>query len=175
MNLMKKILLTTWYWIKSIILNLGRFFVRYPVAVISTVVIVIFVVILAVFGKTIQIGGLLGKIWGTKPDDLEIKNKPPSDRKDSNGVTIPVGESDEKGWVQAPVTADIKKPGIFDNPNVVTVIHPDKGETKIPLPIGVKNSDVKEVIEIHPDIYEVKRNDKGVDVKDILGILEKKK
>lgn len=171
MNFLKAV----WEWIKVAVAVIYKFILQYPVAVILTIVIVLGAAFLMMFGHTIQIGGLLGKLWGKKSQLPDIKTTVPSDRKDEDGKPIPIGESDDKGWVQAPVTTDIKEPGLFSNPGVVTVVHPEKGEVKIPLPTGVKNSDIKEVVEIRPDVYEVKRNDKGVDTKEVLDILGVKK
>lgn len=145
--------------------------IRYPVATVLTVLTVTVAMFLAFFGKTIQVGGLLGKLWGKKDPAKSSRNDVAPDRVDGAGKPIQPGQSDDHGWVQAPVTTDIKKPGIFDDPDTVTVIHPDRGEVKIPLPTGVKNSDVKEVTEIRPNVYEVRRNDGGVDAKEVLSIL----
>jgi hypothetical protein len=147
------------------------FMIRYPVATILTIFTVVVAVILAFFGRTIQIGGLLGKLWGKKGPVKSSRNEIAPGRVDESGSPIQPGKSDAGGWVQAPVSTDIKDPGIFDDPNVVTVVHPEKGDVKIPLPTGVKNSDVKEVVEIRPDVYEVRRNDNGVDTKEVLAIL----
>lgn len=164
-----------WDWIKKAATAAYKFMLQYPVAVVLTLVIVVGAGFLMMFGHTVQIGGILGKLWGKKPQLPDIKSTVPSDRKDEDGKSIPIGESDDKGWVQAPVTTEIKEPGLFSNPGVVTVVHPEKGEVKISLPTGVKNSDVREVVEIRPDVYEVKRNDKGVDTKEVLDILGVKK
>ncbi len=160
-----------WEFIKSLFSHLGRFILRYPIATIVTILLVAGAIFFAVFGKTFQIGGLLSKLWGATSKLPDVKNIPPDGRKDANGQVIPEGQSDDKGWVQQPITTDIKQPGIFDNPNVVTVIHPDKGEVQIPLPTGVQNKDVQQVTEIQPDIYEVHSNDQGVDTKNVLQIL----
>lgn len=160
-----------WSAMRWVATKLLALVIRYPVATVLTVLTVSVAVFLAFFGKTIQIGGLLGKFWGKKEPKKDRRNEVTPGRVDESGKPIQPGQSDDQGWVQAPVTTDIKEPGIFDDPGTVTVIHPEKGEVEIPLPTGVKNSDVKEVTEIRPDVYEVRRNDKGVDTKEVLSIL----
>lgn len=153
-----------WSFIKAGVGKIFTLFLRYPMATIFTIVLVVIAIFLYAYGKTFQIGGLLGKIWGT---DLN-KNKQiaretvPVDRIDDAGKPIQPGDSDTGGYVQAPVSTEIKDPGILSNPTVVTIIDPERGEITIPLPTGVKNGDVKEVIRVSPTVYEVKCNDGGV-------------
>lgn len=150
------------------------FTLKYPVAVIGTLLLVALAIFLAVFGQKVQIGGLLGLLWGKKDDtDPNVRVLPPPDRVDKDGKPIPAGESDDKGWTQAPVNVEIKEPGIFSDPHVITVTHPDKGDVKIPLPEGVKSKDVKQVVEVAPNVYQVRNNDKGVDAGKLLEDLEK--
>lgn len=158
-------------YVKAFFRRLYEIALKYPLAVAGTVVLVAAAVFCAVGGKTLQIGGLLGSLWGKKPGP-DVRNLPPPNRKDENGNLIPPGTPDDKGWVQAPVNLDIKSPGIFSDPNKVVIVHPDKGEVEITLPTGVKNSDVKSVVEVSPDIYQVRNNDKGVDVDHLLEILK---
>jgi len=159
---------------KAFFQKVWAFTLKYPFAVVGTVLLVALAVTLAVFGQKLQIGGLLGLLWGKKDDtDPNIKVLPPPDRVDKDGKPIPAGESDDKGWTQAPVNVVLKDPGIFSDPNVLVIQHPDKGEVKIPLPTGVKNSDVKQVVEVAPNVYQLSNNDKGVDAKGLLEDLEK--
>lgn len=158
-----------WKWIKKI----ANFTLRYPFAVAATVLIVVGAIFLKGFGANFQIGGLLGKLWGTKKPD--VRNVPPEERKDKDGEPIPVGESDDKGFVQAPATKTIKKPGLFSDPDAVVIVEPDGKKKKIPLPKGVKNSSVKEVVEIKPNIYEVKNNDSSnVNTTSLIEMLDSK-
>ena len=159
-----------WEYVKAFFRSLGKWVVRYPIAAAVTIVVVLVAVLALVSGKKFQLGGLLGKLWGTKPKDNK-RGIPPKDRVDEDGKVIQPGESDEKGFVQAPAIKGIKEQGLFDDPNTVTVVHPEKGEVTIDLPKGVKNKDVKEVIEIEPDVYEVRNNDDGVDTDELLNIL----
>lgn len=156
-------------YLKRLGASIWAFTLKYPLAIAVTAAVVVGAFFLALSGKQIQIGGILGKLWGRKEPDL--RGVPPQDRKDADGKTIQPGESDDKGFVQAPVAVAIKDQGIFGDPKTVTVVHPDKGEVTILLPTGVKNKDVKEVIEVTPDVYEVKNHDHGVDTADVLKTL----
>lgn len=158
-------------YVKAFFRRLYEIALKYPLAVAGTVVLVAAAVFCAMGGKTLQIGGLLGSLWGKKPGP-DVRTLPPPDRKDDQGKPILPGQSDDKGWVQAPVSLDVKNPGIFSDPKKIVVVHPEKGEVEIPLPIGVKNSDVKSVIEVSPNVYQVRNNDHGVDVDSLLEVLK---
>lgn len=156
-------------WLKAITKSIGRAFIRYPLASAATVALVIGAVFLALFGKNVQIGGLLEKLWGKTPKKPDVRVIPPPKRVDDTGKPIIPGESDDKGWVQAPVVVPIKPPSILSNPDTIVVNHPEKGEVTIPLPVGVKNSDVKQIIEVQPNAYQVVNHDKpSVDTKKLL-------
>lgn len=161
-------------WAKSFFYSIGNFFIRYPLATALTLLLVIGAIILAGFGHQVQLGGILGKLWGKKDDggDKPIVT-PPLNRVDGNGQPIEPGQSDDKGWVQAPTVLPIKPPSILSDPNAVVVVNPDGRETKIPLPKGVQNTDVKEVVLVSPNVYQVANHDKGVDAKKLLEDLEK--
>ena len=160
-----------WEYVKSFFGSLGKWVVRYPLAAAATVILIVGAVLMLAMGKKFQLGGLLGRLWGKEKKNL--RGVPPEDRVDKDGNPIKPGESDDKGYVQAPIS-DIKKPGLLDDPKTVTVIHPEKGEIVIDLPEGVKNEDVKEVVEIEPDVYEVRNNDTGADTDELLDILGEK-
>lgn len=134
--------------------------VHHPLALAATVLLVLAAVACLIGGKTFQIGGLLQKLWGAKVPDA--RGVPPASRTGADGKPVEPGQSDDKGFVQAPVSTQIVAPGIFSNPDTITVVHPDKGEVTISLPTGVKNTDVKEVTEVDENVYEVKNNDTGV-------------
>lgn len=154
--------------------RIWTFTLKYPFAVIGTVLLVALAVFLAVFGHKMQIGGLLGLLWGKKDEtDPNVRVLPPPDRVDKDGKPIPAGESDDGGWTQAPINMPIAEPGIFSDPKVIVIDHPEKGEMKIPLPEGVKSEDVKQVVEVSPNVYQVRNNDKGVDAGKLLEDLEK--
>lgn len=161
---------------KSFFQKVFDFVLRYPFAVIGTILVVVFAVIVVfIFRQEIQIGGILGWLWGKKIElDSNIKVLPPINRVDNDGKPIAAGDSDKGGWTQAPINTEIKEPWIFSNPKVIVVTHPDKGEVKIPLPDGVINKDVKQVTEVAPDIYQLTNNDKSsVDAAQLLKDLDK--
>jgi hypothetical protein len=161
-----------WTWIVEIVKSIGNLILRYPLASALTILLVVGAVFLSAFGQRIQIGGILGKLWGKKKPD--VRNVPPEDRVTSDGKIIQPGESDDKGFVQTPATKTIKNPGLFSDPNSVVIVESDGKKKEIPLPTGVKNKDVKEVTEISPNVYEVKNNDKGTDMTSLIELLEKK-
>jgi len=127
--------------------------------------------------KNIQIGGLLGKLFGKKDPQnraIDVANTVPKDRIDSNGKLISQGTPDSQGIIQA-VIVPIKDPGLFSNPSTVTFTPP--GETKakeIALPDGVKAKDVHQVIIVQPDKFVVTVKDSsGVTPKHVDDLLKK--
>ncbi len=159
-----------WGYVGSLFRSIGRWCVRYPIAAVISVIVMVVAIVFIVAGKDIQIGGLLGKLFGKEPGP-NARGVPPKERVRENGTTILPGESDNKGFVQSPALKTIKTPGLFDDPKTITVVHPEKGDIKIDLPEGVKNEDVKEVVEIEADVYEVRNNDSGADVSTLLDVL----
>ena len=139
-----------WKWVK-----------KYVLAPLPILIIVLVAIVLIVLGvKDIQIGGLIGKLLGR--DDgpggkkaVDKANTVPADRVDKDGNIIPIGKPDSKGMTQAKVVT-IKKPGLFDDPDKVTIDDPDKGEpVVVKLPDGVKAKDVDKVVIVKPEVYAV--------------------
>lgn len=159
-------------YFKALSKRLYELMVEYPLAVAAAILLIIGAIAMALAGHDVQIGGLLEKLFGKKKTDPNIRVIPPSGRIDVNGDLVPLGESDKKGYVQAPINTKIVAPGVFSNPDTIVVVHPNKGEITIPLPVGVKNKDVSEVIEVQPNVYEIKNNDKGVDTSELEEILK---
>jgi hypothetical protein len=151
------------------------FLIKYPYAIAATIAVVIFAVFAAIFKQDMQIGGILDKLWGRKrKSDHDVRAVPPKDRIDDKGNPIEPGDSDKDGWVQAP-EIPIKKPSIFDSPDTIKIIHPEKGEIEVKLPEGVKNKDVAKVVIIAPNIIEVRNKDKPkIDVDKLLEDLRRK-
>ena len=147
-------------YFRALIKSIGKLLIRYPLAAVASIFVIIGGILLVFMGKDIQIGGVLGKFFGSNKTKNE-RGVIPIERVDKNGQPLQPGKSDNLGYVQAPVYNNIKKPGFFDNPHTVTIIHPNKRKVIINLPEGVKNKDVKEVVEIKPHIYEIKNNDKN--------------
>jgi hypothetical protein len=168
---MKAFFLSALSRLKAFFKGVLTYVVHHPLAMAATVFLVVAAAACLIGGKTFQIGGLLQKLWGTKP--VDGRGVPPASRTGADGKPIEPGQSDDKGFVQAPVSTQIVAPGIFSNPDTVTVVHPDKGQVTVSLPTGVKNTDVKEVTEVSPDVYEVKNNDTGVKSATVGDLLDK--
>lgn len=135
------------------------------------VVLILGAVLLASMGfKELQIGGLLGKVLGRKPEDeapekgsIELANSIDKDRLAPNGKLIQPGTPDSTGQTQA-IVVPIKDPGLFSDPKKVVFVPP--GETQpveVVLPDGVTNNDVEAVVVVKPHIV-------AVTVKDTSGI-----
>jgi hypothetical protein len=142
---------TAWAWIK-----------RYLLAPLPALIIVAVALLLVAVGfKNIQIGGLLGKLFG-KPDGkkaIDVANSVPDHRVDANGNLIPVGTPDAQGITQA-VVVPIQTGGLFSDPTVVKVTPPgsDK-EVVVHLPTGVTSSDVHQVVIVSPEVVAVTTKD----------------
>lgn len=159
-------------YLKALFKRIYELMVKYPLAVAAAVLLAVGAIVMALAGHDVQIGGLLEKLFGKKKTNPNIRVLPPPNRVDSSGDPILPGESDDKGYVQAPVSTKIVEPGVFSNSDEIVVIHPEKGEVVIPLPIGVKNKDVAEVVEVEPNVYQIKNNDNGVDTSELRDILK---
>lgn len=145
--------------------KLYAYAIRYPLATALTVLLFIGTIVILATGKKIQIGGILGLIWGKEnPATPDVKLLPPTKRVDETGKPIVPGTSDSKGYVQVQNQIPIEPPGILSDPNKIVVQHPERGKEVLELPTGVKNEDVKTVIEISPKVYQIANNDFGVDV-----------
>jgi hypothetical protein len=157
-------------WLKSFAYKIGNFFIKYPFVIAATVLLVVGAALAMAFGQKIQIGGLLGWLWNRKTHDPDaIVTTPPPDRKDpTTGQVIQPGQADSVGFVQAPVVVQIKPPSILSDPTTIKVTPPGKPDVVIKLPTGVKNKDVKQVVMVAPNTFEVANHDKGVDVGKIL-------
>jgi len=135
------------------------------------------IVLVALGIKNVQIGGLLGMLFGKKKPEhtaIDTANSVPEDRVDDKGKIIPIGEPDSKGMTQA-VVVPIQNPGIFADPDHVTFTPP--GETKpveIKLPDGVKAKDVEKVIVVKPTKFVVTVKDtSGISAKHVDDLLKK--
>jgi len=135
------------------------------------------VMLVALGLKNVQIGGLLGMLFGKKKPEhtaIDTANSVPKDRVDDKGKIIPIGEPDSKGMTQA-VVVPIQNPGILSNPDHVVFTPP--GETKpieIQLPDGVKAKDVEKVIVVKPTKFVVTVKDKsGITGKHVDDLLKK--
>lgn len=148
---------------KAIWEKIKKFVRTYLIAPWPALLVIVGAVILVVFGvKNVQIGGILGKLFGHKPvpgpngeKTIEIANTIPEDRVDSQGKVIPLGVPDSEGVTQA-VVVPIQNPGIFSNPKEVTINHPETSKPiKVQLPDGVKAKDVDKVVIVTPEVMAV--------------------
>lgn len=162
---MKDILLKIWAWVR-----------RYLLAPLPILLVVAGAVVLVALGaKNIQIGGILAKLTGKKTDGkraVDVANTIPEDRVGPDGKVIPIGTPDSKGLTQA-VVVPIESPGIFSNPDTVTILSPeDKKPVVVQLPDGVKAKDVDKVVIVSPEVHVVTVKDSskitGKDVDDLL-------
>ncbi len=163
---------TLWGYVKSFFLRVGQVCVHYPLATAATILVVAFALMAFAFGWKLQLGGILGKIWGKKDSPDAPVLQPPPGRVDGSGKTIEPGQPDPEGFVQ-PVAVKIKDPGMFSDPKKVTVVTPSGDEVDVKLPTGVKNEDVKQVVMVAPNVFQVANNDKGVDAGKILEDISK--
>lgn len=159
-----------WIWIKRV--------ARWVLAPLPAILLVAGAIILVAFGsKNVQIGGILGKLFGRETPDnkaLDKANTIPEHRVDKDGQLIPVGQPDSKGITQAQVVP-IQPTGLFSNPDHVQIIPP--GETKpisVQLPDGVKSKDVDKVVVINNKPIVVTVTDKsGIPAESIDRLIEK--
>jgi len=128
--------------------------------------------------KELQIGGLLAQLFGKKPvtgpSTVDLANTVPPHRVDAGGNLIPVGTPDSTGQTQVQVVP-IKPPGFFSNPKTVqfTPLGKDK-PVEVHLPDGVKNTDVHQVIVIHPEVVAVTvRDTSGISAQHVDDLLAK--
>jgi hypothetical protein len=151
--------MTFWDAVWAKLKSWGQWAAMHMLAPGVALLVVIGAVLLVMFGvKGLQIGGLLGKLLGKKPetsDPIAVANSIPEERVDAQGKLIPVGVPDSKGFVQAPVVA-IEPPGLFSNPDTIKFTPP--GESKaveVKLPTGVRANDVEKVVIVQPEKFVV--------------------
>lgn len=150
---------------------------KYLLAPLPAILIVAGAILLIALGaKNIQIGGILAKLFGKgeAKKAVDKANSIPEDRVDANGKVILPGTPDEKGITQA-VVVPIEPPGMFSNPDTVTIVNPeDNKPVVIDLPIGVSSNDVDKVVVISTDIHVVTvKSSSGVSAEDIDFLLKK--
>jgi hypothetical protein len=160
-----------WDKIKKAFKAAYTWLLRYPVALLITILVVAGAAILMLFGvgDRFNVGGLIGKLFGRDDTDekseVEVANEVDPDRTDSEGNAIPLEEPDEHGWTQQEVDVIETGSNPFRDKSKVTVKTSEGGEKKLRLPTGVEDKDVKRIIEIKPDRFkvEVKKAPNAVD------------
>jgi hypothetical protein len=164
---------SVWAWLKK--------FSRWVYAPLVAILVIVAVFVLVALGvKNIQIGGLLGRLFG-KDDSgpkgtkaIDVANSVPKDRVDKNGVILKPGEPDSKGQTQA-VVVPIEEPGLFDDPGKIRITPPGADKpTEVILPDGVSSSDVRQVIILKPSVVVVSvRDNSGIKAQHIDDLLRK--
>jgi hypothetical protein len=170
---------TFWQEVGSRIMTVLRWASKNLLApVVAIVIIVVSIVLVSMGFKELQIGGILGKLFGRTTDDpkknLDVINSIDSDRIDKDGRVIPINQPDSKGDTQVQVVP-IDQPGLFSDPNVVTFTPPNSDKPiQIVLPDGVTSKDVDKVVIVSPEVHAiVVRDSSGIDAKKIDDLLAK--
>ncbi len=128
-------------------------------------------------GQKLQIGGILGRLFGKAPPEqkvVDVANSVDKDRVRPDGTVILPGQPDSKGNVQAVVVA-INPPSLFSDPKTVTFTPPG-GDTPVvvALPDGVTERDVDKVILVSPTITLVTVTDtSGIPAQRVEDLLKK--
>jgi len=167
-----------WQVVRDKTLAIFKWLAKVLVAPGIAVVIVVGALLLIAFGiKNLQIGGLLGKLFGKKSPEkkaLEAANTVPKGRVDANGKIIPQGTPDSKGMIQA-VVVPIENPGLFSNPGTVKFTPPGQEKPiEIQLPDGIKAKDVEKIIIMQPEKFVVTVKDSsGIKADTIENLLKK--
>ncbi len=129
---------------------------------VALLIIVVAIVLVSMGFKELQIGGILGKLFGKADPEkkaVDVANSVPADRVGPDGKLIPPGTPDSKGDTQA-IVVPINNPGLFSNPGTVTFTPPGADKpVEVQLPDGVKSSDVDKVIVVKPDVVVVSVKD----------------
>lgn len=176
-----RVLTLLWENTKSTAKSVGRFFIQYPLAAVATVVVVVVGLLLVKSGvkKDLNIGGVVKWLFskpGTQKSVVAAANEVPKHRVDDEGKAIPVGTADENGWTQWEVKEFKPSANPLRDRTVISVPGKDGAPVEVKLPEGVKDTDVDQVVEVHPEVYVVKTNNASkVHAKDLLDRLPKPK
>jgi len=145
--------------------------------VLAVLLVLVAVLLVSMGFKELQIGGLLGKLFGKKDEGkrvLDVANSVDPDRVGPDGKLIQPEQPDSTGQTQA-VVVPIQEPGLFSDPKKVIYVPP--GETKpieVVLPDGVTNKDVAQVVVVKPDVVVVTvKDNSGIDAKKVDDLLKK--
>jgi hypothetical protein len=150
-----------WNALKEGVHTCLRWLLRYPLAFILTLAVVVGASVLMVFGlgNRFNVGGIIGKLFGStsKPSRsrIEIANSVPEGRVDSGGNNIPKGEVDAEGFVQREVEVLVQPSNPFRDKSKIIINDPEEGEKVLTLPTGVIDSDVDKIMVVKPEVYHV--------------------
>ena len=144
---------------------------------VALIVIIVAVLLVSMGFKELQIGGLLGRLFGKKEPEhkaIDVANSVDPDRVDKDGKLIQPGTPDSKGQTQV-VVVPIKDPGLFSNPDTVTFTPPGKTDPiEVQLPDGVKARDVDKVVVVQPGKFVVTvKDNSGVPASKVDDLLAK--
>lgn len=144
---------------------------------VALIIVVVAVVLVAMGAKDLQIGGLLSRLFGKKPEGkaIDVANSVPPERVDENGRFILPGTPDSKGDTQAVVVPIETSGGLFSNPDTIKFTPPGEDKPReIKLPDGVKADDVDTVVVVQPEKFVVTVKDSsGVTATQIDALLKK--
>lgn len=134
---------------------------RYPLALIGAFLVIVLASVLMFLGMGDRFnwGGIIGTLFGKKkPTREERANKIPDSRvyNEEDETQIPIGEADEEGYVQRPVEIIDHSSNPFRDKTEIEITTSEGKKKKIALPQGVEDTDVDKVIEIKPEVFEVK-------------------
>jgi len=118
---------------------------RYVLGLLLAVVIVGAVLVIAqALGQDWNIGKLIQFLLGEKkPDRKDTVNKVSKGRKE-NGKLIPIGVEDSKGYAQQEQKEFIISNNPFRDKSEITL----SDGTQVPLPVGVKDTEVEEIVYV---------------------------
>jgi len=134
--------------------------VRYPVAGLLAVFVIVGGVVAIRMGVPINIGSILKTLFGA-PQGVEgvvaASNTLPKKRVFEDGVPVPVGVADVNGWTQWETVEWATSKNPLRDRGVIQIT--SQGEThEVLLPVGIKDTDVDMVIEVKPKVYVVQTN-----------------
>lgn len=136
---------------------------------VALLIVAVAIVLFTAGFKGLQIGGLVDRLLGRKKEGTPsagVVNGVTGGRLDENGQPVPQGTSDTKGHTQIEIVP-IKTPGLFSDPTVVEYVPAGKTEpVSLQLPVGVKNTDVKNVVVISPEVVAVEVHDSSTVTKE---------
>jgi len=167
-----------WETLKGWAKTAFNWLLRYPVALVAAILVVVVGIVLIKAGVDFNIGGIVKMLFGRpKGQDSVVAaaNTVPDKRVDDEGNEIPVGEADKNGWTQWQVRKYKTSVSPFRDSSTITVETED-GEVEVALPTGIKDTDIEEIIEVKPEVYVLKtNNESATKAKDLLATLPKPK
>ena len=139
-------------------MSVYKWLLRYPVAFLASIGIAIIMIALIFLGKdsNFNAGGIISRLFGKeeKPP-VDVANTVPASRVDAGGNPIPVEEADEEGWVQQKVDILDTSNNPFRDKSKIILRDTQGNTTKVKLPTGIKDVDIKTVIEVEPGAFKV--------------------